>query len=327
MFICISPNPAIDKRLMVSSLASGQVHRARTVQSFPGGKATHVGMVLRTLGEAPQWIGLCGGSTGEELAGGLSALGIVAHPVKTHQPTRTNLEIIEDNAAVTEILEPGCAPSAVELLAFETACKKLFSQGGDAISVIFSGSLPTGAPTDLYVGLIRLAHENRCRTFLDTSGEPLRQAFAGRPQCVKPNREEAAGLLGVTIDSLAVAADAVHSLIQLGAHSAALSLGAEGLLFCPAEDAPVWFAAPPRLSAQSSVGCGDSALAGIAHAISNGATPEDTLRLGAACAAANCLADSPGAARLDDIRRFQNEIRPRTLEAASGSFREQRRAR
>jgi len=317
MFICISPNPAIDKRLVVSSLVSGQVHRARAVESFPGGKATHVAMVLRTLGEAPQWIGLCGGSTGAELVSGLSALDILVHPVKTHQPTRTNLEIIEDNEAVTEILEPGCAPSVAELSDFETTCENLFPQKGEAVSVIFCGSLPAGAPSDLYARLIRRARENRCRTFLDTSGEPLRQALPARPHFVKPNREEATGVLGVTIDSLTAAVDAVRSLIRLGAHSAALSLGAQGLLFCPAENAPVLFAPPPRLSPRSSVGCGDSALAGIAHAISHGSTPEDTLRLGAACAAANCLADSPGAARLEGIRRFQNEIRLQTLETGS----------
>jgi 1-phosphofructokinase family hexose kinase len=314
MFICVSPNPAIDKRLTVSSLLSGRVHRVRTAQCFPGGKAAHVAMVLRTLGEAPQWTGLSGGSTGAELVNGLSALGILVHPCETHQPTRTNLEIIEDNGVVTEILEPGCTPSAAELLAFETVCKKLFRLVGDAVSVIFSGSLPAGAPTDLYARLVRLARETRCRTFVDTSGEPLRQALAAHPDLVKPNREEAAGLLGVPIDSRAAAARAIRSLVRLGAHSAALSLGAEGLLFCPAENAQLLFAAPPRLSPRSSVGCGDSALAGIAHAISSGATPEDTLRLGAACAAANCLSDSPGTARLEDIRRFQNEVRLQTFE-------------
>lgn len=315
VFICVSPNPAIDKRLKVSSLVSGQVHRVRTVQRFPGGKAAHVAMVLRTLGEVPQWIGPCGGATGEELASGLASLGILVHRCETRQPTRTNLEIIEDNGVVTEILEPGCTPAAAELLAFETTCKNLFSLVGKAGSVIFSGSLPAGAPPDLYARVIGLAREAGCRTFLDASGGPLRQALAARPDIVKPNREEAAGLLGVAIDTPAAAVDAVRGLLRLGAKGAALSLGAEGLLFCSGEHAPVLIAVPPPLRPYSTVGSGDSALAGIAHAISSGASPEDALRLGAACAAANCLAESPGAARIEDIRQFQNEIRVQTLEA------------
>ncbi|PYT65937.1 MAG: hypothetical protein DMG39_27825 [Acidobacteria bacterium] len=66
---------------------------------------------------------------------------------------------------------------------------------------------------------------------------------------------------------------------------------------------------------RSTVGSGDSELAGIAQAISSGASPDEALRLGAACAAANCLADSPGGARLEDIRGFQKEIPVQTLEA------------
>src|SRR5579883_2643057 len=82
MFLCVSPNPA---------------------QSFAGGKAAHVAMVLRTLGESPKWIGPCGGANGRELLAGLAALGIEAIGIPAQQPTRTNLEILEDDGTVTEI--------------------------------------------------------------------------------------------------------------------------------------------------------------------------------------------------------------------------------
>jgi 1-phosphofructokinase family hexose kinase len=270
-------------------------------------------MVLRTLGEAPEWIGLCGGATGAELRVGLSAIGIAVHPCLTSAPTRTNLEIIEDNGTVTEILEPGSAPAPAEMAAFEGACKDLFARGGERASVIFSGSLPAGVAPDLYACLIVMAQQFRCRTFLDAGGEPLGLSLAARPDFVKPNRAEAAGLLATPIDSLSAAASAVRRLISLGARSAALSLGAEGLLFCPAGDARVLFAPPPPLSVRSTVGCGDSSLAGFARAWALQASAEDTLRLAAACAAANCLADSPGAARLSDIQKFQTHIRVQTL--------------
>ena len=313
MFICVSPNPAIDKRITLASLVPGKVLRAREAQSFPGGKSTHVGMVLRTLGETPQWIGPCGGATGAEVVAGLSGLGIKAHACPTSQPTRTNLEIIEDNGQVTEIRELGSAPSAAELAAFENTCKDLFSQGRELASVIFSGSLPAGVAPDLYARLIALAHQSGCRTFLDTGDEPLRLALAAHPDFVKPNRDEADALLGTTIDSLCAAARAIRALLTLGARSAALSLGDGGLCFCSAENAPVLFAPAVSFKLRSTVGCGDSALAGFARAIASKSSPEDALRLAAACAAANCLADSPGAARLVDIQRFQSEIRVQTL--------------
>jgi 1-phosphofructokinase family hexose kinase len=241
MFICVSPNPAIDKRLKVPRLATGQVNRACTAQTFPGGKSTHVAVVLRTLGESPVWTGLTGGSTGSELVTGLSALGIHAHPYHIARPTRTNLEIVEDRGTVTEILEPGAAPSAEELDTFEKTCEALFAQGREEGVVIFSGSLPAGVAPDFYTRLIARSHQFGCRAFLDASSAPLRLALAAKPQFVKPNREEAAHLLGTPIESLSAASLPLRKLLSLGAGSAALSLGADGLLFCPAVDAPIVF--------------------------------------------------------------------------------------
>jgi tagatose 6-phosphate kinase len=313
MFICLSPNPAIDTRLTLPLLEPGHVLRARSSRGFPGGKSAHVAMVLRTLGEIPRWVGFSGGATGMELVAGLHSLGIATHPCATEQPTRTNLEIVEDGGRVTEILEPGTAPSATELNVFEGVCKKQFAQAGGNGVVIFSGSLPGGVAPELYVRLIALARQFQCATFLDASGDALRLALAAQPQFVKPNREEAGALLGMSIDSVPAAARALRKVLALGARSAALSLGAEGLLFCAGIDAAVLFAPGLSLPVRSAVGCGDSALAGFACGFSLKASPEDVLRLAAACAAANCLAASPGGGSLANIQRFKAEIRVQTL--------------
>jgi 1-phosphofructokinase family hexose kinase len=314
MFLCVSPNPAIDKRLTLSSLVRGHVNRARAAQGFPGGKSVHVAMVLHTLGGRPHWIGPCGGATGQEVLAGLSALGIQATASITQRPTRTNLEIVEDDATVTEILEPGSAPSSAEWEEFGAGCRKLFAEGTENAFVIFSGSLPPSAAPELYAGLVASAREFGCKTFLDTSGEPLRLALAEKPYLVKPNREEAAQLLGKPVGSLSDAVGALRKLLSMGAQSAALSLGSEGLLFCAGTGTPVLFAPVVPLQPRSTVGCGDSAMAGFVFGIASRFSPEDTVRLAAACSVANCSADSPGAARLKNIRDLQQKISVRTLD-------------
>jgi 1-phosphofructokinase family hexose kinase len=313
MFLCVSPNPAIDKRLTVPSLARGQVNRVSAARNFPGGKSVHVAMVLQMLGAKPHWIGPCGGATGRELLAGLSALGIQATASATHQATRTNLEILEDDGTITEILEPGLAPSESEWRAFEAACQALFAEGTEQASVIFSGSLPAGSPPDRYAALLATARTFGCSTFLDTGGQPLRPALPEKPHFVKPNREEATQLLGKPVCSVSEASSAVRKLLSLGAQSAALSLGSDGLLFCAAIDAPMLFAPAVSLQPRSTVGCGDSAMAGFAFGIASEYSPQDTLRLAAACGAANCLANSPGAASLDHIREFQRQISVQVL--------------
>jgi len=313
MFLCVSPNPAIDKRITLSALIPGEIHRAQTVQAFPGGKSAHVAMVLKALGAEPLWIGPCGGSTGAELLAGLKRLGIKAHSVTAIGETRTNLEIIDDAGVVTEIREPGSPVSAAELSTLERACSELFESGGESTTVIFSGSLPAGAPNNLYAKLIVAARAAGCRTFLDTSGEPLKLALASHPDFVKPNRDEAATALDVKITSRESMANALSQFLSHGACSAAISLGADGMVYAPKKNVPGLFAPAVPLTPKSTVGCGDAALAGFAFALSAGSSAENALRTAAACAAANCLADSPGAIDKDVMDKFQSQIRVETL--------------
>jgi 1-phosphofructokinase family hexose kinase len=313
MFVCLSPNPAIDKRLRLPRLVPGCVNRATEVHPAPGGKAAHVAMVLRTLGADPQWIGFCGGTSGQDLLSGLRKIGIRTKAVAVEQPTRVNLEIIDDSAGVTEILEPGAAPSETEIASFFAACEEAFAEGKRRAIIIASGSLPPGVPENFYAELISRAHRHGCRFFLDTSGEPLRRALEAGPDLVKPNREEAEWLTASVIADPPSAVTAIRRLLAAGAKSAAISLGDLGLYWCPASAQSVYFAPPVAVRVYSSVGSGDSTVAAFAHAAAAGLPTEETLRLAAACGAANCLADSPGALRITDVHRLQNEIRVEVL--------------
>lgn len=309
MFICLSANPAIDKRLRLTRLVPGGVNRANDVKASPGGKATHVAMVLRTLGADPEWMGFTGGTSGQELLDGLRALGIRAHPIQTERATRVNLEIIDDAVGVTEILEPGAAPSKSEIASFQDACEEQFMRGRSQAIVVASGSLAPGMPRNFYATLIHCAHVQGCRFFLDTSGEALRSALEAGPDLVKPNREEARWITGEEITDVASAGKAISHFLAAGAKSAAISLGQGGLVWCPGAGQDAYFASSAAVQAGSTVGCGDAVVAAFAHAAGAGLTPEETVRLAAACGTSNCLADSPGALRAEDIQRLRKETR------------------
>jgi 1-phosphofructokinase family hexose kinase len=312
-FLCVSPNPAIDKRVLLGELSPGSIHRAKEVRANSGGKATHLAMVLRALGETPSWIGFAGGEAGEDLVSGLNALGIRTNVCATQQRTRVNLEILEEGGRVTEILEPGGIPSPLEVSKFQKSCELAFAEGREQSTVIFSGSLPSGIEEGFYASLIESANSFGCRTFLDTSGKALRLGIIAGPEFVKPNRQEAELLLGVKISSLSDGADAVKRLVSLGARSAAISLGEQGLLWCSGRDAAVYHAKAIDVRPRSTVGCGDATVAAFAYAGSRGMPAEETLKLAVACGAANCLADSPGAARLADIEEFRERARVEIL--------------
>lgn len=309
MFVCISVNPAMDKRVRLAKLAPGHVNRASDVQAAAGGKATHVAMVLRILGAEPHWIGFVGGPSGQELLAGLRDLNIQAVPVPMKNATRTNLEIIDDCGTVTEILEPGASVWMEEIHAFASACDAVFSQGGSGMTSIFSGSLPPGAPKELYARLIERAHSFGGKAFLDTSGEPLKLALEAGPDFVKPNREEAEWLTGKSIRDANSAAVAVTQLISAGAKSAAVSLGHDGLVWKPMKSDAVYHACPPKMPATSSVGSGDATVAGFAYAASQKLAAEESLKLAAACGAANCLAGLPGQLSGNEVQRLRELVK------------------
>jgi len=313
MFLCISANPAIDKRLRVPELQLGAVNRAIEAIPEPGGKAAHVAMALRGLGARPAWLGFAGGANGENLIAGLAELDIRARAIATKSPTRTNSSILDERGVVTEILEPGGAPSGKELSQFRKICRTEFGRGRQKLTVLLSGSLPQGVPEKFYFELIRAARNEGCRVFLDSSGEALRLGLQAQPDLVKPNREEAELLTGDAIQNASSARKAIVKILKLGAKSVVLSLGADGLLWCPGKGEPVLHAQAQVIGGRSAVGSGDATLAGFAYACVNRMSVEDTVRLAAACGAANCLVDSPGRIRLQDVRRIQKAVHVEVL--------------
>jgi 1-phosphofructokinase family hexose kinase len=308
MLVCISANPAIDRRLRLKSISVGSVNRALSAQPFPGGKAAHVAMVAQSLGLEVMWVGFLGGAAGEECESGLSALGVPLTIVRTRTETRANLEIISSDGIVTEILEPGGAVTEGEVERLLAACRDIFAESGARTQVALSGSLPPGAPADLYAQLIRMAHLYSCRALLDTSGEALRLGLQAEPDLVKPNRDEAASFAGYPIDDANVTGQVAQKFFDAGAQSVAISLGADGMVWQSSTDsAPLISQLPPIVDC-SSVGCGDAALAGFAVAHERGLSDEDAISLAVACGAANCLADCPGQINPADVFRLAQEV-------------------
>jgi 1-phosphofructokinase family hexose kinase len=302
MLVCISVNPAIDKRVRMAKLKPGEVHRASGVRAAAGGKAAHVAMVLRALGAEPLWIGFAGGAGGQELLTGLRALGVQVAPVAMENATRCNLEIIDDDGTVTEILEPGAQVSMEEWRAFEAAYAAVFRQAG--VTAILSGSVPPGVPHECYANLIDQAHNLGGAAFLDASGEALKLALAAGPDFVKPNRSEAEWLTGSSIKNLETAVQATAKLISAGAKSAAISLGQDGLLWKPSKNDSFYHAQAPKVACRSAVGSGDATIAGFAYAAEKGLGVFDSLKLAVACGAANCLAELPGQLSAGEVQRL-----------------------
>ena len=220
---------------------------------------------------------------------------VTHRPVAVHGRVRVNLTLTEPDGTTTKVNEPGLALDAAVR---DELADVLVREAAGARWVALSGSLPPGVPVDWYAELTDRLRATGAKVALDTSGEPLLAALAegtvSMPDLVKPNGEELAELTGqpgVDLESdVDAAVAAATGLLDRGIGAVLATLGAAGALLVTRDGS--WSATPPAIRARSSVGAGDSALAGYLLADLAGGGPEDRLRSAVAHGAA--AASLPG---------------------------------
>lgn len=281
MIVTVTANPSVDRTISLDApLARGHVQRATAVANQPGGKGINVaravhGAGLRTLAVLPA-------GPSDPLRIQLEATGLPHRGVPIDQPVRTNLTIAEPDGTTTKVNEPGPGLSAGELARLTDL---VAAAAADARWVALCGSLPPGVPDDWYAAVTARLHAGGHRVAVDTSGPPLLAIAGARPDLLKPNAFELAELIGgdgAALESAAEAGDltpvqsAASALAARTGGAVLTTLGAAGAVLTTAEGS--WFATPPQIRVRSTVGAGDSSLAGYLIAEHRGASPEDRLR-------------------------------------------------
>jgi 1-phosphofructokinase len=304
MIVTFTANPSLDRTVALPGpLERGEVQRAVSVSQESGGKGVNVSRALVASGL--ESVAVLPGADSDPVLAGLreSAVPFVSLPIG--EPLRTNVALTEPGGVTTKINEPG---PLLDENQQEALIKLLLESSRGASWVVMAGSLPPGFPADFYATAaqrLRSSADGAApRIAVDSSGQPLAAALtggaAGMPDLLKPNAEElaelaaAAGFAPATADELeadpAAAAAAAAAVVRTGVGAVLATLGSKGAVLVTADGA--WLATHPPVAAVSTVGAGDSALAGYLLAHGQGAAPADCLRQAVAHGAA--AASLPG---------------------------------
>jgi 1-phosphofructokinase len=275
VIVTLTPNPSVDRTVEVDDLVRGAVLRATGTRVDAGGKGVNVSRALAAHGHETQAVLPIGGFVGAQLEGLLrsSLAEVVAVPVA--EELRANVSVVEPDGTVTKLNEAGphLTPQEVDALLETTVAVAV-----GATWVVLSGSLPPGCPLDFYA---RVVDRVDAPVALDTSGAPLLAALPSRPALVKPNREELEEATGLPVTTVGEALAAAQRLRSLGAGAVLASLGRDGALLVQQDGA--WYGEAPVDAPVSSVGAGDTALAGFLSAGGHGpAALVEALAFGAA---------------------------------------------
>lgn len=308
MIVTLTANPSLDRTVALPGpLQRGRVQRATSVIREPAGKGVNVARVVLAAGRSA--VAVLPGSPHDPMLVALRELDVPHRTVPMPGQVRVNLTLSEPDGTTTKVNDPGPHLPDHVLSALGDL---LVEQAAGARWVVLSGSLPPGTPSTWYAHLVARLRSTGARVAVDTSGAPLLAtldpAVAHLPQLVKPNAEELAELAGTPGADLEhdveAAIAAATRLVARGVGAVLATLGAAGALLVTAEGA--WRAAPPRIRPRSTVGAGDSALAGYLLAELTGAAPAERLRSAAAHGAAavslpGSALPAPADLRLSDV--------------------------
>ncbi|GLB63212.1 1-phosphofructokinase [Dietzia sp. NCCP-2495] len=284
MIVTLTMNPSIDRTATLPApLQVGGVNRIAEMDDSPGGKGINVARVVAAGGTPTRAV--FPAEPEDQFVAMCVATGVSTAVVSTGGAVRVNLTVVDSDGTTTKINAPGPELGAA---ASDRARDTVVHLAREADWVVLCGSLPRGVPDHFYADLVAGLRGAGARVAVDTSDAPL-AALAARfpdaaPDLIKPNGEELgqlAGTDGAELERRAAAGDlapvveAARALCAGGLGAALVTLGGAGAVLV--DDDEAWFAGSPQVRVRSTVGAGDSSLAGYLLAESRGLPPADRL--------------------------------------------------
>lgn len=286
--VTLTLSPVIDKSTSVGALAPEKKLRCTEPKFEPGGGGINIARAINQLGGSALAIYPAGGHAGHFLKALLDEQGLQSEVIEVAAPTRENLIVVEESTNNQyRFGMPGAPITEAEL----EQCFAAVARQDDMEYLVASGSIPPGVTDDVFARLASIAKEKGARFIADTSGPALRAAAGEGVFLLKPNLAELSSLVGRNEIHLEKVDDVARELIREGGcELVAVSLGPAGAVLVTSEY--VYMVTPPPVRKRSTVGAGDSMVAGLVLALAEGKDLSEVLCFGVAAGTAATM--NPG---------------------------------
>ena len=302
--VTVTFNPSIDKSIIVAGLIPEKKLHCSAPVLEPGGGGINVARGIERLGTPVSAIFFSGGYHGRLLTELLTKEKINCIPIETSNLTRENWVITEESGnRQYRFVMPGTMIHESE---WKLCLVQLDSIDGIKFIVV-SGSMPEGFPSDIFQNLRLIASRKKAKLIVDSSGDGLVKAVQSGVFMIKPSINEFNLLrqtLQLTNHSLAAAAEEV--ILKKYCEVVVVSMGEAGALLVT-KDMQLQVKAP-SVKKMSTVGAGDSMVAGIVHSLINNKTIEDAVRFGVACGTAATKNAGTALFRPEDAYQLYKEM-------------------
>lgn len=298
-------NPSVDLLGETEAVVPRHKLRTQVIQVEPGGGGINVARALLNLGECAQAVFPAGGSSGEEFVRLLEEEGIDSRAIPVSGETRYSIAVRERSTG-DQYRFVGSGDPLRE--AEWRACLEALVEPPTTDFVVLSGSFPPGVPHKFTSELSARLREVNSRLIVDTSGDHLFAAVDAGVFLLKPNRKELAALVGFEGDPANLDyAEAAREVVGRGVEALVVSLDADGAFFTT-QSGEEGLVPSPEIDVVSTIGAGDSTVAGMVVGLVRGYSVLDAVRFGVAAGAATCLRAGSALCTSEDTERIFQRI-------------------
>ncbi|MBN8679632.1 MAG: 1-phosphofructokinase family hexose kinase [Chitinophagales bacterium] len=301
--VTLTLNPALDKSTEIEQLIPEQKLRCSPMRVDAGGGGINVSKAIRRLGGDSVAVFPFGGQNGMVLCNLLEQEGVSIKALEVVGETRENMAVRESSTnAQYRFTMPGLALTEQDA----DKCLDIIGQLKPRY-LVASGSLPPGLRETYYEKVASFAKEIDAKFILDTSGRALQAAADEGLYLLKPNLQELSALSEKPSLEMNQVDDAALDIIRMGrCEVVVVSLGAQGALLVTADR--VEHVPAPMVKKLTTVGAGDSMVAGMVWALSEGKSFQEMVQIGVACGSATTLNPGTRLFRTEDVWRLYEWI-------------------
>lgn len=309
MVLTITLNPAVDKSTATDTLIPDKKLRCDRVITEAGGGGINVSKGLKKLGMTSKALFFSGGNNGLWLENYLQQYGIDILPVRVEGETRESFTVTEKTSNTQyRFVLPGPAISDIYTRDCIRAIKELTPRPE---IVVISGSLSPGIPEGFYAELTSVCRSIGARVIMDASGKPLELSLKEGLHLIKPNLNELTGLSGKKSLEIHEVDDVALDIIKKeNVDMIVVSLGPAGAIMV-AKNAYEHIPAP-MVKKNTTVGAGDSMVAGMVYKICQNASPMEIAQFGVACGSAATMGSGTELFRQEDAEKLFKWIREKS---------------
>lgn len=302
MIAAMCANPCVDRTVSIEKFTYGGMNRIRSSQDDGSGKGVNIALACAQLGMDSVCLGFMPGERNSLVLGRLAQGGCNSDFVPCNGAVRVNTKVLDQSTGViTELNESGPAVTGLEI---EQLIRSAVQWAGRCGFLVLTGSTPPGCPADLYKTIIEVVRQQApsCRIVLDAEGTRFAEGLKAVPYMVKPNRYELELLCGHKLETI----DSIHTesqnLIAQGIGIVAVSMGGEGAYITDGKQA--YWAPAMKVPVRSTVGAGDSMVAGMLLALEQGLPLGQVFRHGVAAASSSVTTVGTGLIDAPSFRQF-----------------------